>query len=212
MAKKISASVGKGGKNKPVDTSGQVQLSDSLDTDTGNPPPSHALRFAAPASSTQEQVVVAFPIGDEFFYDPIESGPATSIDFQLDLLAEPLVGTSHVDVTLVVLQDGFFVAAPHPSTPTINGTEGWTQLSHEGLEADDFLAIDGRDAIPDFSTPFQFGYAFHANYSATALQVDLRLDNMEATIHTVPEPSGGPMLALAIGATVLWHRFWNGGD
>lgn len=210
MAKKISGSVGKGGKNKPVDTSGQVTLDDLVDQLAGNPPPSHLLAFEAPASSSLENVVVAFPIGDEFAYDPIEFGPATTLDFSIDVLAEPVSGASHVDITLAVLQGDFFVAQPSPSTPIIDGTEGgWTRLSHSGLGAGDFLSVSGNGSRPDFTEPFQFAYAFHANYSTTALSAELRLDNMEATVNTIPEPSCGVFLAIALGASILWHRFWH---
>lgn len=209
MAKKISGSVGKGGKNKPIDTSGQVTLTDSVDESAGNPPPSAVLTFDALATGTEEYVVVAFPIGDEFIYDPIEFGPATSLDFALDVLAEPVAGASNVDITLAVLQGEFFVAAPNPSTPSVDGMEGgWTRLSHTGFEARDFLAVDGSGLVPDFSEPFQFAYAFHANYSSTALSVDVRLDNMEATVNTIPEPTSLG-LAMAMGAAVLWHRWRN---
>ena len=212
MAKRISSSVGKGGKNKPIDTSGQVTLDDSVDETVGNPPPSAVLTFDAPATGTEEYVVVAFPIGDEFIYDPIEFGPATSLDFALDVLAEPVAGASHVDITLAVLQGEFFVASPNPSTPSVDGTKGgWTRFSHTGFEARDFLAVDGSGAVPDFSQPFQFAYAFHADYSSSALSVDLRLDNMAATVNTVPEPTSVG-LAMAMGAALLWHRWWNGGD
>lgn len=209
MAKKISASVGKGGKNKPIDTSGQATLSDSLDNNAGNPPPSAALAFSAPASGVDEQLVVAFPIGDEFIYDPIELGPATSLDFVVDVFAESLAGASRVEVTMAVLQDGFFIAAPTSSTPSMDGSEvGWARLSHAGLEANDFLAADGGGRAPDFSRPFQFSYAFHADYSATTLGVDLRIDNMEATVNTIPEP-GSAALVMAMGAAILWDRWWN---
>ena len=210
MAKKISGSVGKGGKNKPVDTSGQVTLNDAVDEMAGNPPPSHLLEFDAPASSNLENVVVAFPIGDELAYDPMEFGPATSLDFALDVLAEPVSGALHVDITLAVLQGEFFVAQPNLSTPMVDGTEGgWTRLSHGGLEARDFLSVDGDGSMPDFTEPFQFAYAFHANHSTTALSVELRLDNMEATVNTIPESSCGVFLAIAMGASVLWYRFWH---
>jgi hypothetical protein len=212
MAKRISASVGKGGKNKPVDTSGQVTLTDSVDESVGNPSPSAVLTFDAPATGTEEHVVVAYPIGDEFFYDPIEFGPATSLDFALDVLAAPVEGASHVDITLAVLQGDFFVASPNPSTPSVDGSEGgWARLSQTGIEARDFLAVDGSGLVPDFSMPFQFAYALHANYSSTALSVALRLDNMEATVNTVPEPSSLG-LAMAMGAAMLWHRWWSSAD
>ena len=212
MAKKISGSVGKGGKNKPIDTSGQVTLTDAVDDSAGNPAPSAVLTFDAPATSTEEYTVVAFPLGDEFVYDPIEFGPAVSLDFEFDLLAQSVAGVSQVDVTLAVWQDEFFVAAPNALTPSVDGTEGgWTRLSHAGLEADDFLAVDGSGALPDFSEPFQFAYAFHANYASAALRVDLRLDNMEATVNTIPEPTSVG-LVMAMGAALLWHRWWNDED
>ena len=210
MAKKISGSVGKGGKNKPIDTSGQATLADGVDDLAGNPPPSHVLQINAPASSSTEHVVAAFPIGDEFAYDPIEFGPATSLEFSLDVLAEAVIGTSHVDVTLAVLQDDFFIAPPNPSTPFVNGSEGgWTRLSHSGFEARDFVSVNGDGSVPDFAAPFQFAYAFHSDYSTTALSVDLRLDNMEATVNTVPEPCTGVFVAMALGASVLWRHFWH---
>jgi hypothetical protein len=210
MAKKISGSVGKGGKNKPVDTSGEATLNDRVDDLTGNPLPSQVLQINAPASSNSEYVVAAFPIGDEFAYDPIEFGPATSLDFTLDVLAEDVTGTSHVDITLAVLQNDFFVAPPNPSTPLVDGSEGgWIRLAHGGFEARDFESVNGDGSVPDFAAPFQFAYAFHANYSTTALSVDLRLDNMEATVNTVPEPCTGVFVAIALGASVLWRNLWH---
>ena len=209
MAKKISASVGKGGKNKPIDTSELVTFTDGVDEGQGNPPPSAALTFAGPATGIEEYVVVAFPIGDEFVYDPIEFGPATSLDFDLDVLAQPVAGASHIDITMAVVQGELFLAAPNPSTPTVDGTEGaWLTISHTGFQARDFMATDGSGASPDFSEPFQFAYAFHANYATTTLSVDLRLDNMEATVNTIPEPTTIG-LAMAMGASFLWHRWWD---
>lgn len=210
MAKKISASVGKGGKNKPVDTSGQATIADVVDPNLGNPAPSVLLSFDAPATSSQEYLVVAYPIGDEFQYDPMEFGPATSLDFALDVLAEPLTGASQVDVTLAILQGDFYVASPNPSSPSITGAEsGWTHLSLANLTESDFLSVDGSGAVPDFSRPFQFGYAFHAEYAATSLSVELRLDNMEATINTIPEPTSLG-LAIAMGGVALWNRWYSG--
>jgi hypothetical protein len=189
-----------------------VTSTDSVDESVGNPPPSEALKFDAPATGTEEHVVVAYPIGDEFIYDPIEFGPAMSLDFALDVLAERVTGASHVDITLAVLQGEFFIASPNPSTPSVDGTDGaWTGISHSGLEARDFLAVDGSGAVPDFSQPFQFAYAFHANYSSAALSVDLRLDNMQATVNTIPEPTSLG-LAMSMGAALLWHRWWYGQD
>lgn len=208
MAKKISGSVGKGGKNKPIDTSGQVVVTDSVSADTGNPAPSAVLEFSAPASSTPQSVGVAFPIGDdfEFKYDPGELGPLASLDFLLDVLPVNVSGTPQVHVTLAVLQGEAFVATPTAATPYVDGTEtGWTQLRQFGLRADDFAAADGGPERPDFNQPFEFGYAFLAEYAATPLEVQLQLDNMEATLNPVPEPA--PLvLVIVLGVAMWWRR------
>jgi hypothetical protein len=212
MAKKISGSVGKGGKNIVVDTSGQLTAGDLVSETEGNPAPSGVLEFSAPASSTTETWAVAFPIGDEFLYDPAEFGPAVSIDFELDVLPTEVSGTSHVDITLAILQDDSFIVLPTVGSPNVDGTEAdWTTLGQTGLQADDFNAVEGGLEHPDFGRPFQFGYLFSGEYSTTELSVVLGIDNMEATINTVPEPTS-IVLALAMGAAVLWHHWWNNDD
>lgn len=213
MAKKISASVGKGGKNKPVDTTGQATLDVSLDEAGGYPAPSAVLKIDAPATTAEQRVVFAYPIGDELAYDPAELGPATSLDFSIDVLAESIAGASQIDVTLAVLQRELFIASPTSSTPSVDGDEvGWTRLSQTGLQARDFLAADGSDAAPDFSEPFQFAYAFHADYSTGALTAELRVDNMEAAVNTVVLEPTSLGLAAAMGAAVLWRRCFSGED
>jgi hypothetical protein len=208
MAKKISGSVGKGGKNKPQDTSGQVVVSDTVSGDTGNPAPSAVLHFSAPASSSPQAVTVAFPIGEdfEFFYDPAELGAVASLDFQLDLLPTLVSGTPQVHVSLAIVQGEAFIAPPTVGTPSVNGTEGgWVLLQQFGLRAEDFVAADGGPERPDFGLPFEFGYAFSATYSTVPLDVRLQLDNMEATINTVPEPTALALL-LVLGVPLIWRR------
>ena len=212
MAKKISGSVGKGGKNKVEDTIGTLSIVDTVVDTVGNPPPSGLLVFTAPASSTTESWAVAFPIGDEFFYDPAEFGPAVSIDYQLDVLPAAVSGSSDVAITLAVLQDETFVLAPTANSPSVDGSEtSWTTLGQTGLRAVDFDAISGSSNIPAFDRPFQFGYLFQGEYSTTGLSVELGIDNMEATINTIPEPTS-IVVALAMGATVLWNRWWRNGE
>lgn len=208
MAKKISGSVGKGGKNKPVDTSGQLALTDAVDSGTGNPAPSAVLAFDAPGSPSPQSAGVVFPIGEdfEFVYNPDELGPVESLDFLLDILPNTVAGTPEVHVTLAIFQGEFFIADIAPNTPSFDGTEtGWTQLEQSGLRADDFTATDGGYERPDFNQGFEFGYAFLADYQSVPLEVQLQLDNMEATINTVPEPTL-LALALVLGAPLLLRR------
>jgi len=208
MAKKISGSVGKGGKNAPIDTSGQLVSTDGVDPGTGNPAPSAVLTFSAPASSSPQSAGIAFPIGEdfEFNYDPAEFGPVESLDFLIDILPNGVQGTPEVHITLAILQNEFFIADIDPNTPSIDGTEpGWTQLAQLGLRAEDFTATDGGPERPDFNQPFEFGYAFLADYQTTPLQVQLQLDNMEATVNTIPEPTLFA-LAIVLGAPLLLRR------
>ncbi len=208
MAKKISGSVGKGGKNAPIDTSGQLTLTDGVDPGTGNPAPSAVLTFSAPGSPSPQTAGVVFPIGEdfEFNYDPAELGPVESLDFLVDILPNAVQGTPEVHITLAILQDEFFLATIDPNTPSVDGTEpGWTQLSQFGLRAQDFYAADGGSERPHFDQPFEFGYAFLADYDTSPLQVQLQLDNMEATVNTIPEPTLFA-LAIVLGAPLLLRR------
>jgi hypothetical protein len=43
------------------------------------------------------------------------------------------------------------------------------------------------------------------------LSVDLGLDNMLVEITTIPEPTT-IALAVAMGASLLWHRWWSGDE
>lgn len=208
MAKKISGSVGKGGKNVIDDTSGQLVVTDGVSTGEGNPSPSASLALSAPASPLPQSARVAFPIGDdfEFAYDPAEFGPAVSLDYELDVLAVRMGETPRVDVTLALLQDEMFVADAAGPSPFIDASATtWITLREAGLTAADFVAVDGGGESPDFGRPFEFGYAFEAAYSGFGLDVGLRLDNMQATVNTVPEPSAVWVVA-ALALAVLWRR------
>jgi len=117
----------------------------------------------------------------------------------------PLVrdGTTDVDVTLAILQGKFFTA---PRTVQSAGNLGtWNTVNGDDLLATDFAAVDGSGDLPDFGRPFQFGYAFGSEYSTTALDVSLAVDNMSVEITLVPEPSSF-VLILALGACAAWSR------
>jgi hypothetical protein len=156
---------------------------------------------------------VAFPFDTDFVFDPNSSGPAQSIDFQLDVLANALSGTPQVDITLAILQSGkSFIASRAGGSPSVeSGDTDWTNLGQTGLLADEFQAVDGGSDRVDFSQAFQFGYAFTGNYSSAALSVDLGLDNMLVEITTIPEPTT-IALAVAMGASLVWNRWWHGDE
>jgi hypothetical protein len=190
--------------------SGLTVLDTGTDVD-GNPGPSMVLTFGAPTPLAPESVAIAFPIDDVFFFDPATSGPAVSIDFLIDVLPSTVVGTADVDVTLAIIQDEPFIVE-RAGGPSVDGSEsGWTTLGQNGLRSEDFVAVDGGPERPDFGRPFQFGYAFSGEFSTTALSVELGLDNMEVEITTVPELSSF-ILAVAMGATLCWHRFRSGNE
>ncbi len=191
------------------DETGLLTAEDDASTDGE----SVVLTFSAPASSAPETATVAFPFDTDFVFDPNSSGPALSIDFQLDVLANALSGTPEVDITLALLQSGkSFIASRAGGSPSVDsGDTNWTNVGQSGLLADEFLAVDGGPDRVDFSQTFQFGYAFTGNYSATALSVDLGLDNMLVEITTIPEPTS-IALAFAMGTALLWNRWWNGDD
>ncbi len=206
MAKKISGSVGKGGKNKPDDT---VVVQELLNATAGNPAPSAELSLSAPAASTPQTAVVAYPIGEdfEFFYDPAELGPVASLDYVIDVLPVRVDGTPGVDVSLAVWQGELFVAEPRRDTPSLTevGAE-WLTLGQSNLRADNFVALDGSGEHPDFTQPIEFGYLWTADFANRGLEVTLLLDNMEATINPVPEPTSA-VLALTLGGALLVRRF-----
>jgi len=192
------------------DSSGLLLANDLALSGDGNPLPSSLLTFSAPASSSTETATVAFPIDTHFLFDPASSGDAVSLDFQLDVLSSVVGGASDVEIAFTIFQDEPFLASR--SAGSVDGTEtGWTTISQAGLQPQDFLAADGGPERPDFSRPFQFGYAFTGEYSSTALSVELGLDNMQVEITTVPEPSS-ILLAAAMGATLLWSRWFSNED
>ena len=194
---------------KLIDTAGQLTAEDDASADQE----SMVLTFSAPASSAPHTATVAFPFDTDFVFDPNSSGPALSIDFQLDVLANALSGTPQVDITLAILQSGkSFIASRAGGSPSVeSGDTDWTNLGQTGLLADEFQAVDGGSDRVDFSQAFQFGYAFTGNYSSAALSVDLGLDNMLVEITTIPEPTT-IALAVAMGAALLWDRWWHGDE
>ena len=190
------------------DSSGLLTFDDDAST-AGNPPESSLVSFEAPLSSTPQSAAIAFPIDDDFVFDPNSSGPAVSIDFAFEVLPLNVDGTSQLDVTLAIIQGEAFIAQTSAPPPTIDGTEtDWTRLMQSGLTAADFEEVDGGPGRPDFSQPFQFGYAFSGDYTATELDVDLQLDNMLVEITTVPEPTSF-VLALCMSAALVWHRWFR---
>lgn len=196
-----------------VDTAGQLTIGEDGAESSGNPAPSSLLSMSAPMSSAPQTAIVAFPIDDYFRFDPISSGPALSIDFQLDVLPLAVGGTDHVDITLAILQDNeAFIVSRAGGSPSVDGAEtDWTTLGQADLLPENFLPVDGGTERVDFNEPFQFGYAFTGEYSTTALAVELGLDNMQVEITTVPEPTSIAM-AVAMGAALLWSRWWGGDE
>lgn len=189
------------------DTANALFVEDTGSSTAGNPAPSSVLAFSAPASASAETASVAFPIDDVFVFDPASSGNALSIDFRLDIQSTLIAGSPEIEVAFAIVQDEPFIATR--SAGSLDGTEiGWTTLDQTGLRLEDFVAVDGDADRPDFSRPFQFGYAFTGDYSTSALSVELGLDNMFVEITTIPEPTS-LALALAMGATLVWHRWWN---
>lgn len=194
---------------KLVDTTGQLSAEDDASLDGE----SVVLTFGASApASPPASATVAFPFDSDFVFDPNSSGPAESIDFQLDVMANALSGVPEIQITLAILQDGdAFVASRSAGTPGIDsGDTAWTNVGQTGLLASEFSPVDGSSDRVDFSQAFQFGYAFSGDYSA-ALSVDLGLDNMQVEITTIPEPTT-IALAFAMGAALLWHRWWDGDE
>ena len=207
---KPHVNVGTIGHHEVLDAAASLTVMEAGPTTGGNPDEYMILSIDAPPASVPDSVAVAYPIDDTFVFDPATNGAAVSIDFLVDVFPTTIEGTADVDITLAIIQDEPFIFA-RGATPSVDGSEDdWTTLGQSGLVADDFRAVDGGLERPDFSRPFQFGYAFSGEFSSEALSVELGLDNMAVEITTVPEPSS-LVLAMAMGATFCWHR-WRGGD
>ena len=189
------------------DTLGQLMVDDTGVADLYSVITFNSQSFT---STSPQTAIVAFPIDDLFVFDPGSSGPAVSIDFQLDVLPTETIGDSQIDITLAILQGGAeFIHARSESPPSVSGpSDAWTTLGQTDLLPQDFVPVDGGGDRVDFSQPFQFGYAFTGEYSTTALSVELGLDNMIVEITTVPEPTSFVLVA-TMGAAFLWRRLWN---
>jgi hypothetical protein len=193
-----------------TDSFGQLSYHDDADSSDAGRAPSMLVGFDAPGSSNLESAVVAFPIDSDFLFDPATNGPAISIDVDLEVLPQNILGTTQIDVSLAIIQGETFIATA--GVQSLDGTEtDWTTLVQRGLTANDFQAADGGPERPDFSQSFKFGYSFSGEYSSTALDVDLLLDNMTVEITTVPEPTTIG-LALSLGAVFVWHRWFRTED
>jgi hypothetical protein len=191
-----------------IDTAGQLVAEDDASADGE----SILLAMSAPASSSPETATVAFPFDTDFVFDPSTNGAAVSIDFQLDVMANMVDGTPDVNVSLAILQGGKAFVASRAGLPSVDGGDtAWSTLGQTGLVAADFLAADRTTSRVDFGQPFQFSYAFTSEYSGTALNVNLGLDNLLVEITTVPEPTT-IALAAAMGASLLWRRWWGGNE
>jgi hypothetical protein len=187
-------------------SSGQLVVTGSGSETQGNPAPSTLLGMNAPASSTLQRAMIAYPIDTDFLFDPATNGAAVSIDFQLDILPSVVDGTSQLYVTLALLQDEPFTAVL--SRQSVAEGVSWLTLGDIGLQASDFSAVDGGPERPDFGRPFQFGYAFSGEYSTGGLDVQIGVDNMQVEITTIPEPSS-IVLVLSLGVVLLWSRWWR---
>lgn len=183
------------------DTSGQltVGLEELL-------PDAVSLSMSAPTSGSVESAIVGLPFDQEFFFQPALNRPATTIDYQIFLLPSELQGVTDPYVTFALRQDQqVFLGTRHLP---LSLDSSWLGFSDSGLEADDFLTLDGRIA-PDFSQPFQFGFAFGAEYSTAGAQVEVGIADMHVSVFSVPEPSS-IMLVASMGVTLLLHRWWRG--
>lgn len=125
------------------------------------------------------------------------------------MLPQVLEGTSQTHVTFALLQDEPFVA--RAAGRPVSSSAGWVRVSDGGLRPADFSSVDGNTNRPDFSRPFQFGYALTSQYSEGGLDVEIGIDNMRVEITTVPEPTS-IVLALSLGVGLLVGRWWRGTD
>ena len=198
------------------DTPGTLAVSDSslpTGNDTGiDDAGASVISYSGPGSSSpsvEYTATVAFPIDGDFAFDPNASGAAESIDFQLEVMPLNVIGTSDVEVSLAIVQGETFLFSRNGTSLTIDGSEtGWTPLQLSRALPTEFIAVDGDSDRPDFSRPFQFGYSFTSEYTNTAIDVDLALDNMLVEITTVPEPTSLALVA-AMGASLFWSRWWK---
>ncbi len=189
------------------DTGGQLTLDGRASDIVGHPSPGTLLAFSAPNSSALETATIAYPLDTDFVFNPSRGGAATSIDFDVDVLPQVVDGTSELRVTLAIVQDKPFLAETAGGSTGTGST--WQVIGDTGLRAGDFSAVDGSAGHPDFSQPFQFGYAFTGQYSTEGLDVQIGVDNMHVQITTVPEPSS-VVLVLAMGAAVVLGRWLFG--
>ena len=198
------------------DTSGALLVSDSslpVGNDSGSEDAgASVISYSGPGSPTpsiEYTASVAFPIDGDFQFDPNSSGPAEWIDFQLEVMPLNVVGTNEVEISLAILQGESYVFSRSGESLAIDGTEtGWVPLGLSRALPSDFVEADGGGGQPDFSQPFQFGYSFTSEYTNSAIDVDLALDNMLVEITTVPEPTS-LVLGAALGASLLWRRWWE---
>ncbi len=188
------------------DTTGGQLTFDGRES-VGNPSPGTQLVLWAPNSSALETATIAYPIDTDFVFNPPRGGAATSIDFDVDVLPLVVDGTSELRVTLAIVQDKPFLAEAEGGSTGAGSS--WQLIGDTGLRAGDFSAVDGSAGHPDFSRPFQFGYAFTGQYSTEELYVQVGVDNMHVQITTIPEPSS-VLLLLAMGAAVVLGRWLFG--
>jgi len=192
------------------DTSGQLEFQASASDAIGNPAPSTVLDLTAPASSAPQMATVVQGFDDEFVFDPMRSGGATSINFQVEILPQMIDGTPELQVTLAIWQDEVFVAtAAGDAVPAGADTGSWLTISDSDLRPAEFIPVAGGAGRPDFDRPFQFGLAYSSQYSSEGLAVGIAIDNTVVEITTVPEPTS-IILVLTLGVSLVWQRLCRG--
>ncbi len=198
------------------DTSGSLVVTDSA-IPTGNDSGSTDVGAsglsldgpASPSPTVEYTASVAFPIDTDFVFDPNSSGAAESIDFQFEVMSLGIAGADDVEISLAILQGEAFVFSRTGVSLVIDSADTkWTPFQVTDAQATEFNAVDGGSERPDFSRPFQFGYSLTSEYTNTALDVDLALDNMVVEITTIPEPTSLALVA-AMGVSLLWDRLWR---
>jgi hypothetical protein len=192
------------------DTSGLLEMQARGSEDIGNPAPSTLLSLAAPPSSSLEMAAVVHGFDDEFVFDAMR-GAATSIDFQVDVLPQLIVGAADLHVSLAIWQEEAFLApAAGGAIPGGAAADTWLTISGSGLSPADFMPVAGGDRRPDFDRPFQFGISYSADYAATGLDVEIAIDNTFVEITTVPEPTS-VVLVVTLGVSLVWQRIFGRG-